>query len=51
MVRTDRRWVFRALASAVVAEIRDASLPADRESVAGLWLDYLSWGNDALETR
>jgi GNAT superfamily N-acetyltransferase len=34
-----------------VADIRDGRLPADRERVAGLWLDYLRWGNDELETR
>ncbi len=31
--------------------VRDADLPPDLDSVRRLWLDYLSWGNDGLETR
>jgi GNAT superfamily N-acetyltransferase len=34
-----------------VADVRDANLSTDRENVARLWLDYLTWGNDGLETR
>jgi len=34
-----------------MAEIREADLPADLEAVEQLWLDYLTWGNDELESR
>jgi GNAT superfamily N-acetyltransferase len=34
-----------------MALIRQAELPRDREAVRGLWLEYLRWGNDELETR
>lgn len=34
-----------------MADLRDADLPADLEAVKGLWLDYLTWGNDELEER
>jgi GNAT superfamily N-acetyltransferase len=34
-----------------MADIRDAVIPRDSDIVAGLWLDYLSWGNDGLEQR
>jgi hypothetical protein len=40
-----------ALLASGVAEIREADLPGDREAVARLWLDYLMWGNDGLESR
>ena len=33
-----------------VVEIRDADLPGDANAVGRLWLDYLNWGNDGLET-
>lgn len=26
-------------------------MPRDRDAVAALWLEYLTWGNDGLETR
>ncbi len=32
-------------------EIRDAELPKDIDAAAGLWLDYLMWGNDEMESR
>jgi GNAT superfamily N-acetyltransferase len=32
-------------------EIRDAQPPTDIDDVARLWLAYLSWGNDELESR
>jgi hypothetical protein len=32
-------------------EIRDAELPGDIDDVERLWLDYLLWGNDELESR
>ena len=34
-----------------VAEIRDADLPLDADAVTGLWLDYLTWGNDGLQAH
>ncbi len=34
-----------------VADVRDAEVPADTDAVARLWLDYLSWANDELDTR
>jgi len=34
-----------------VADVRDAVLPRDLDAVRGLWLDYLTWGNDELEAR
>jgi GNAT superfamily N-acetyltransferase len=34
-----------------MADLRDATLPRDLEAVGGLWLDYLTWGNDELESR
>ncbi|HYU93291.1 MAG TPA: GNAT family N-acetyltransferase [Actinomycetota bacterium] len=34
-----------------MADLRDANLPRDLESVGRLWLDYPTWGNDELETR
>ena len=34
-----------------MADLRDAILPRDLESVERLWLDYLTWGNDELESR
>jgi GNAT superfamily N-acetyltransferase len=34
-----------------MGEIRDADLPEDLEPVGRLWLDYLTWGNDELESR
>jgi len=34
-----------------MAEVRQAEMPRDRESVGQLWLDYLTWGNDGLEAR
>src|SRR6266540_456919 len=34
-----------------MADLRDASLPRDLEAVGRLWLDYLTWGNDELESR
>jgi GNAT superfamily N-acetyltransferase len=32
-------------------EIRDAELPADIDDVERLWLEYLHWGNEELESR
>jgi ribosomal protein S18 acetylase RimI-like enzyme len=32
-------------------EIREANLSLDRDAVVRLWLDYLTWGNDGLESR
>jgi GNAT superfamily N-acetyltransferase len=43
--------IVRGLLALGVAEIREADLPGDREAVARLWLDYLMWGNDGLESR
>jgi len=34
-----------------VADIREADLPADLDAVGRLWLEYLTWGNDGLESR
>lgn len=34
-----------------MADVRDAVLPRDLDTVRGLWLDYLTWGNDELDTR
>jgi GNAT superfamily N-acetyltransferase len=34
-----------------MAEIREADLPKDLESVERLWLEYLTWANDELESR
>src|SRR5438477_10992418 len=34
-----------------MTNVRDALLPEDRDAVARLWLDYLTWGNDELEGR
>ena len=34
-----------------MADVRDADLPRDLKLVRHLWLDYLTWGNDELETR
>jgi GNAT superfamily N-acetyltransferase len=31
--------------------VRGAEFPKDRDAVAELWLAYLSWGNDELESR
>lgn len=32
-------------------EIREADLHRDLDAVAHLWLEYLTWGNDGLESR
>jgi GNAT superfamily N-acetyltransferase len=32
-------------------EIREADLHRDLDAVGRLWLDYLTWGNDGLESR
>ena len=34
-----------------MADIREAAVPGDLETVRRLWLDYLTWGNDELEAR
>jgi GNAT superfamily N-acetyltransferase len=34
-----------------MAEIREASPPRDLAAVGRLWLEYLTWGNDGLESR
>ena len=34
-----------------MTEIRDADLPRDVDAVGRLWLEYLTWGNDELESR
>jgi GNAT superfamily N-acetyltransferase len=34
-----------------MAEIREADLPRDLDAVRRLWLEYLTWGNDGLESR
>jgi GNAT superfamily N-acetyltransferase len=34
-----------------VADIREADLPQDLDAVGRLWLAYLTWGNDGLESR
>src|SRR4051812_35823679 len=34
-----------------MAEIRQAEMPRDREPIRRLLLDYLTWGNDGLESR
>jgi GNAT superfamily N-acetyltransferase len=34
-----------------MADIREADLPRDLDAVERLWLEYLSWGNDELESR
>ena len=34
-----------------MADVRDAVLPENLEAVRGLWLDYLTWGNDELSAR
>jgi GNAT superfamily N-acetyltransferase len=35
----------------VMAKIRDADLPRESGAVERLWLAYLTWGNDGLESR
>jgi GNAT superfamily N-acetyltransferase len=32
-------------------EVREADLARDLNAIRDLWLEYLSWGNDELETR
>jgi GNAT superfamily N-acetyltransferase len=34
-----------------MADLRDVELPRDVEAIERLWLDYLTWGNDELESR
>jgi GNAT superfamily N-acetyltransferase len=34
-----------------MAEIREASPPRELDAVERLWLEYLTWGNDGLESR
>jgi GNAT superfamily N-acetyltransferase len=34
-----------------MADIRDADVPGDLPTVRRLWLEYLTWGNDGLESR
>jgi GNAT superfamily N-acetyltransferase len=34
-----------------MVEIRDARLPRDVDAVRTLWLAYLTWGNDEMESR
>jgi GNAT superfamily N-acetyltransferase len=34
-----------------VTEIRQADLARERDDVRRLWLEYLTWGNDGLESR
>ena len=34
-----------------MAVIREADLPRDQDAVRRLWLEYLTWGNDELESR
>jgi GNAT superfamily N-acetyltransferase len=34
-----------------MAEIREADVHRDLDAVARLWLEYLTWGNDGLESR
>ncbi len=41
----------RASVGRHMADVRDAVVPRDLEAVRGLWLDYLTWGNDELEAR
>jgi hypothetical protein len=35
----------------LMLEIRTADMPEDLSEVRRLWLDYLSWGNDEMESR
>jgi GNAT superfamily N-acetyltransferase len=35
----------------MIVDIRDADLPRDLDPVERLWLEYLTWGNDGLESR
>ena len=34
-----------------MVDIREASLPADRDAVGRLWLAYLRWGNEEMQAR
>lgn len=34
-----------------MAEIRSADLVRDIQAIRGLWLEYLTWGNDEMEAR
>lgn len=34
-----------------MAQIRKANLPRELDAVERLWLEYLAWGNDGLESR
>ncbi len=34
-----------------MVQIRDADLPRDLDAVRRLWLEYLTWGNDELESH
>lgn len=34
-----------------MADLREVELPRDLEAIERLWLDYLTWGNDELESR
>ena len=34
-----------------MVDIRDADNAADAAAIRGLWLEYLTWGNDELEAR
>ena len=34
-----------------MAQIREANLPRELDAVERLWLEYLTWGNDGLESR
>src|SRR6478672_4090527 len=31
-------------------EVRDAKLPEDIDAARQLWIDYLTWGNDQMQT-
>ncbi len=33
-----------------VVEVRDASLPEDVDLIRRLWMDYLTWGNDTMQS-
>ncbi len=52
-MKSDERAVVRhgRYRRTSMADVRDAVLPRDLEAVRGLWLDYLTWGNDELEAR
>ena len=47
----EANWPYAVLPSVAVVKIREADIPRDLDAVGRLWFEYLTWGNDELESR